>query len=170
MIYYIRPLEGAKHKHFESDVFCYNEAVKIRITAVVLRKDNILLVEQNVDNTRNWSLPGGGLDEGETLEEGIIRELIEETGVKIKVKELLYLCDYIRHDRHVVHMTFLAEAPNDEIGETTPGLDENPIKSIAYVPVDEIETYGFSKKFKKLVKNNFPNKGSYMGDKSHIGL
>lgn len=144
--------------------------MKIRITAVVLRNDNILLVEQNVDNARDWSLPGGGLEEGETLEDGIVRELIEETGITVKVKELLYLCDYIRNDRHVVHMTFLAEAPNYEIGETTPGLDENPIKSIAYVPIDEIEAYGFSKKFKNLIKNNFPNKGSYMGDKSNIGL
>lgn len=144
--------------------------MKIRITAVVLRNDNILLVEQNVDNARGWSLPGGGLEEGETLEDGIVRELIEETGVTVKVKELLYLCDYIRNDRHVVHMTFLAEAPNDEIGETTPGLDENPIKSISYVPIDKIENYGFSKKFKSLIKNDFPNKGSYMGDKSNIGL
>jgi ADP-ribose pyrophosphatase YjhB (NUDIX family) len=144
--------------------------MKIRITAVVLRNDNILLVEQNVDNGRGWSLPGGGLDEGETLEEGIIRELIEETGVTVKLKELLYVCDYIREDRHVVHITFLAEAPNDNIGETMPGLDENPIKSIAYVPIDEIESYGFSKKFKNLVKNDFPNRGSYMGDKSSIGL
>lgn len=144
--------------------------MKIRITAVVLRNDNILLVEQNVDNARGWSLPGGGLDEGETLEEGIIRELIEETGVTVKLKELLYVCDYIREDRHVVHIIFLAEAPNDNIGETMPGLDENPIKSIAYVPIDEIESYGFSKKFKNLVKNDFPNRGSYMGDKSSIGL
>lgn len=144
--------------------------MKIRITAVVLRNDNILLVEQNVDNARGWSLPGGGLDEGETLEEGIIRELIEETGVTVKLKELLYVCDYIREDRHVVHITFLAEAPNDSIGETMPGLDENPIKSIAYVPIDKIENYGFSKKFKSLIKNDFPNRGSYMGDKSSIGL
>lgn len=144
--------------------------MKIRITAVVLRNENILLVEQNVDNVRGWSLPGGGLEEGETLEDGIVRELIEETGITVKVKELLYLCDYIRNDRHVVHMTFLAEAPYDKIGETTPGLDENPIKSISYVPIDKIENYGFSKKFKSLIKNNFPNKGSYMGDKSNIGL
>lgn len=137
---------------------------------MVLRNNNILLVEQNVDNTRGWSLPGGGLEECETLEDGIVRELIEETGITVKVKELLYLCDYIRDNRHVVHMTFLAEAPNDDLGETIPGLDENPIKSIAYVPVDEIQNYGFSKKFKNLIKNDFPNKGSYMGDKSNIGL
>lgn len=144
--------------------------MKIRITAVVLLKDRILLVEQNVDNSRSWSLPGGGLEEAETLEEGIIRELSEETGIKVKVKELLYICDYIRGNRHVVHITFLAEAPNSKIGKTTPGLEENPIKRVAYVPVDDIEDYGFTKKFKRLIKNNFPNKGSYMGDKSSIGL
>lgn len=144
--------------------------MKLRLTAIILHKNNILLVEQNVDNTRGWSLPGGGLEEGETLEEGIIREVIEETGITVKVNELLYLCDYIKDNRHVVHMSFLAEAPNNEIGNTTPGLEKNPIKSIAYVPIDELEAYGFSKKFKELIKANFPNKGSYMGDKSNIGL
>lgn len=144
--------------------------MKIRITAIVLRNDRILLVEQNVDDKRGWSLPGGGLDEGETLEVGIRRELQEETGIKVQVKELLYLCDYIRNDKHVVHITFLAEAPNDELGETTPGLDDNPIKSIAYIPVSELERYGFTKKFKDLILNDFPGKGSYVGDKSNIGL
>lgn len=144
--------------------------MKIRITAVVLHEGNVLLVEQNVDNARGWSLPGGGLEEGETLKEGLVRELIEETGIAVEVKELLYVCDYIRGERHVVHMTFLAEASDNEIGETTPGLDENPIKSIAYVPIDKLQDYGFSKKFKFLIKDGFPGKGSYMGDKSNIGL
>ena len=142
--------------------------MKIRVTSIVINEDKILLVEQNVDNLRSWSLPGGGLEEGETLEAGVKRELLEETGVNITVKELLYGCDYIRDDRHVVHITFLAEALDAE--ETTPGLDENPIKSVSYIPVADIEDFGFSTKFRKLIESNFPNNGSYMGDKSNIGL
>lgn len=144
--------------------------MKIRVTAIVLNHDKILLVEQNVDRLRSWSLPGGGLEEGETLEQGVKRELMEETGLAIEVKELLYVCDYIRNDRHVIHITFLAEAPDDNLGKTTPDLDENPIKSISFVPISGIEKYGFSAKFRKLVESNFPNKGSYMGDKINIGL
>ena len=144
--------------------------MKIRVTGIVLDQDRILLVEQNVDKLRSWSLPGGGLEEGETLEQGVVRELEEETGLIVTLKELLYLCDYIRDDRHVIHITFLAEAVDTTLGTTTPGLDENPIKSILFVPVKNLKDYGFSAKFKQLVVENFPNKGAYMGDKSNIGL
>lgn len=56
-----------------------------------------------------YTFPGGGLEEGETLEEGTIREIKEELGIEVKVikklyemqsdkfnqKEIFYLCEYI---------------------------------------------------------------------------
>lgn len=144
--------------------------MKIRVTGIVIQKDTILLLEQNVDNKRNWSLPGGGLEEGETLEEGLKRELQEETGIGVEVKHLLYLCDYIRGGSHVVHITFLCSTSHSELGKTTPGLDKNEIKSAKFVPISDLETHGFSATFKRLVQDGFPHKGSYMGDKSRIGL
>lgn len=144
--------------------------MKVRVTAILIKDDKLLLLEQNVDNERGWSLPGGGLEEGETLEHALEREMVEETGLTVAVKELLYVCDYIKYGNHVVHMTFLVESNDKKLGKTTPGLDKNIIKSMSFVPISELENYGFSKKFQEIVQNNFPNKGSYMGAKSNIGL
>lgn len=143
--------------------------VKIRVTAILIKEGKILILEQNVDNQRSWSLPGGGLEEGESLEQALRREMQEETGLDVSLRELLYICDYIKYGSHVVHITFAVDT-NSSLGKTIPGLDKNEIKSMVFVPVRDLESYGFSHKFRKLIEEGFPHKGSYMGDKANIGL
>ena len=41
-----------------------------------------------------WTFPGGGVEEGETLEQAVIREVKEETGLDVKVVRLLFEEDY----------------------------------------------------------------------------
>lgn len=48
--------------------------------AIVIKNAKILLMYTN--RYEDYSLPGGGVDEGETLEQGLIRELNEETGAQ----------------------------------------------------------------------------------------
>jgi len=85
----------------------YNLDIKVRVTGILIENERLLLVKQRVNDSRGWSLPGGTLEPGETIEECIIREMKEETGLNTEIEKLLYICDRIEKERHVVHITLL---------------------------------------------------------------
>lgn len=60
------------------------EKIGIRPATITLYGDKILLVKSQYNGKEFFLFPGGGLDFGETLEEGAIRETVEETGIKVK--------------------------------------------------------------------------------------
>jgi mutator protein MutT len=146
---------------------------KVRATAILIENGHILLTEQKVSESlsRSWSLPGGTLELGETLEECVIREVKEETGLDIVVDKLLYVCDRIMDDRHVVHITLAVRRTGGtlQLG-VEPEAGANPIKSVKMVPVSELHEYGFSERFCKLARSGFPNSGTYQGTIANIGL
>ena len=112
---------------------------KVRATGILVENGKILLVQQNVTESqdRNWSLPGGGLEFGEGIEDCLEREILEETGLQVVVRDLLYICDRIEDGRHMVHLTFLLE----RIGGTlTRGVEPekaaNPIGDVRMVAIE----------------------------------
>jgi 8-oxo-dGTP diphosphatase len=57
--------------------------------AVVTDGDRVLLARLSWPDAELWTLPGGGVDFEETVEEGAVREVLEETGYDVVVEELL---------------------------------------------------------------------------------
>jgi ADP-ribose pyrophosphatase YjhB (NUDIX family) len=143
----------------------------VRAAGILIEANRLLLIKQYVTPTRGWSLPGGKLEVDETIEQCLVREMREETGLDVKIKELLYVTDRFRgSDTHVVHMSFLLERIGENTGEFEwTHLDPRPSKSspelreIKMVPIEELTTFGFTPKFSELLKNNFPDRG-YKGD------
>ena len=147
-----------------------NYIYNIRVTGILIEKDEILLVKQKIAPDRNWSLPGGRVEVGETLHESMIREMLEETGLVVKCQKLLYLCEKLDVSPPILHVTFLLEREGGTIELPTNEYDENPISDVKFVKICQLKEYGFSEKFITLVRSGFPQFGSYMGDKKNIGL
>ena len=62
---------------------------------ILIKKGKVLLVQDSKSKT--WEFPGGGIDEGETKEQGIVREFLEETGLQVdpeSVKFFIEIQDY----------------------------------------------------------------------------
>ncbi|MGX5433025.1 NUDIX hydrolase [Bacillus toyonensis] len=143
--------------------------MQVRVTGILIESEKVLLVKQKVAN-RDWSLPGGRVENGETLEEAMIREMKEETGLDVKVKNLLYVCDKPDVLPSLLHITFLLERMEGEITLPSNEFDHNPIQDVQMVRIEELSSYGFSEKFTKLASEKFLNAGSYQGLKQNIGL
>jgi len=143
---------------------------QIRVTGLLIENDRVLLVRQTVASDREWSLPGGRAEAGETLEEAIIREMLEETGLHVKVAKLLYLCDKTDCVPPILHITFLLEKLSGFIKMPTNEFDENPIGDVKFACFSELPALGFSQIFLDLLMNGLPNAGSYQGRKENIGL
>lgn len=143
--------------------------IRIRVTGILIENNSLLLLEQKTESNRAWSLPGGKVEVKETLEQALKREMKEETGLDISVGDLVYVCDNILENKHILHITFLCKKISGKLG-AIPGIDTQKINSVLFVPIDKLHEKGFSEKFISLLKNGFPNKGSYMGSKSNIGL
>lgn len=142
----------------------------IRITGILIENNKILLVQQKLSDKRNWSLPGGRLERGETLSQGLIREMKEETGLDVELVRMLYVCDVASSSNTILHITFLIKRVGGEIELPSNEFDENPIYDVKFVPVSELAQYGFSEKFMQVINDGFSNAGNYVGDKMNIGL
>ena len=143
---------------------------RVRPTAVLIEDGRLLIVKQKVSDQRHWSLPGGALEYGETVAQCLVRETKEETGLDVKVKDLLYICDRFRHlDHHIVHMTFLVERVGDRpvsdvfLHEDVDSGSHDMMREVRLVPIEELPAYGFSPTFLQLVQDGFPDRG-YKGD------
>ena len=142
----------------------------VRATGILIEDGKILIVKQKVDDARGWSLPGGKMERGETLGQALVRELKEETGLKVEAGELLYVCEKTDADPPVIHITFLVKRTGGEISLPTNEFESTPIYDVKMAEIDRLPDYGFSEKFADIVKKGFPGRGSYRGDKFNIGL
>jgi ADP-ribose pyrophosphatase YjhB (NUDIX family) len=68
----------------------------VGVGGVVIRDGRALLIRRGSEPLRGeWSIPGGMLEVGETLVEGVARELLEETGLQVKVLDLIEVFERI---------------------------------------------------------------------------
>lgn len=93
-----------------------------------------------------WCLPGGKLEPGEAIEEGLVRELVEETGVQPEVGRLLFVQQFSDDDANYIEFIFQISNPADfieiNLSETING--EQEIDECGFVDLGEV---GFYPKF-----------------------
>lgn len=64
---------------------------------IILKDDKLVVMERHNKGRHYCTFPGGGLEIGETFEECVERELLEEFGIIVKARKMIYA--YERHDK-----------------------------------------------------------------------
>lgn len=83
---------------------------KLGASACVWRGGKVLLVERAKPPLGLWSLPGGHVEPGETVEDAARRELMEETGLTAELQHLVGVFDIIRRDANGILLIHYAVA------------------------------------------------------------
>ncbi|MFQ5674583.1 MAG: NUDIX hydrolase [bacterium] len=79
----------------------YPDRPLVGVGAVLLENNRILLVKRKFEpKSKLWTLPGGLVKKGETVQEALVRELREECGLSIEPGRLVDVIDYIERDEN----------------------------------------------------------------------
>lgn len=75
------------------------ELISTGVGAVIFKDKDVLLIQRGKAPFKGqWSIPGGGLEYGETLHHAVHREVFEETSVKIEILDLLEVYEVLPSD------------------------------------------------------------------------
>jgi len=110
------------------------------VHAIVVKDNSILLVKRapHLDEAGKWALPGGFLDHGETLEQGALRELHEETGWEGKIISLFRINsnpDRPHEDRQNVAVEFIIEPIRQADKPDAESVD------VAWIPFEKLGSF-----------------------------
>src|SRR5208282_362576 len=134
----------------------YPERPLVGVGGVVIQDGRALLIRRGGPPLQGeWSIPGGTLELGESIADGIRRELLEETGVEVRVGELIEVFDRIfpdvsgRIQYHFVIVDYLCEVVR---GEARAGSD---VTDIAWAREEELPRYSLSAAANRVIRRAF---------------
>lgn len=148
--------------------------IRTAARALIIEDNKVLTIKMQDKTGIFYILPGGGQQHGETLEEGLQRECLEELGAHVKVGELLYLREYIGKNHefrdthgnfHQVESVFRCELSDPQAVGSGTNHDNKQI-GIEWIPLVEMPQRRF---LPHAIKSAFNESGfeplaHYLGD------
>jgi ADP-ribose pyrophosphatase YjhB (NUDIX family) len=141
----------------------YPERPVVGVGGVVIEEGRALLIRRGSEPLLGqWSIPGGTLELGESLQQGVARELLEETGLQVRVLEMIEVFDRIylapsetmsgdgTHPKfHFVIVDYLCERIS---GEPCAASD---VTDVAYAAEDELERFQLTPTATRILRKAF---------------
>jgi 8-oxo-dGTP diphosphatase len=131
----------------------------VGVGAVLVHDGRVLLIRRGKEPLRGrWLIPGGTVEWGETLEQAVVREVEEETGLVVRAREMVAVLDRIHRDgdeisHHFVIVDYLCELVS---GTLRAGSDA---EDAALVPVAELPAYDVPAKALEVIEEGLRRLG-----------
>ena len=120
--------------------------IRVRPTALIIENDSILLVEYKDEEGVHYNLPGGGAEPGESVTEGVRRELMEETMLEANVGPIAFVYEYVPHlnrvdpgsDVHTLYLVFEC-IPIEGSNPRFPDHPDGDQSGVRWIPLAELD-------------------------------
>jgi len=135
----------------------------VGVGGVLIEEGRTLLIKRGSEPLLGqWSIPGGTLELGESLQDGVAREMLEETGLEVRVLDMIEVFDRIflepearivdgkpRPKYHYVIVDYLCERLN---GTAKAGSD---VTDIAFATEEELERFHLTPTAMRVLRQAF---------------
>ena len=133
----------------------YPDQPIVGIGAVIINGGKIVLIKRgNEPGKGKWSIPGGHVNLGEALEQAVIRESKEETGLDVENPRLIDVVSNVDLDEkgkvkyHHVIIDYFVHVKNGTAQASSDAAE------LRWVPFDKVEDYDLTKSFRLFFRNN----------------
>jgi 8-oxo-dGTP pyrophosphatase MutT (NUDIX family) len=116
--------------------------LKNRVAGIVIREGKVLVIHRFNKGEEYYVFPGGGQEKDETSKEAVIREMFEETSLKVVPKKLLY---HITWDENIENFFYLcdedgAEAKFQEDSEEYVEMQksDDQVYKLEWIPIEDL--------------------------------
>ena len=134
----------------------YPERPLAGVAAIVFRGSEVLLIKRGrAPALGKWSVPGGLVELGESLEAAVRREVMEEVGLEVKAIDLVAALDRVIFDRngrveyHYILLDFLCEVVG---GRLNAGTDADECR---FVAMEDLGLYDMTRGTEEVIKRAF---------------
>ena len=133
----------------------YPKKPVVGVGAIILDEGKILLEKRkNAPGKGKWSVPGGLVDLGERIEQAVIREVKEETGLDVYEPRLVDVVNYVSlGEKDVVKYHFVIVDYLVTVKEGKPKASSDA-EALKWVPLNEVEEYDLTESFRRFFKQN----------------
>ncbi len=123
-------------------IHSFGNKLRIRVCGICIQDNKILLVKHHSLGETGilWAPPGGGMSFGETAEDALKREFVEETGLTVSIEKFLCVNEYLSPPLHAVELFFLVQTEGILKMGSDPELqaDQQIITDVEWVSMETI--------------------------------
>jgi 8-oxo-dGTP diphosphatase len=122
----------------------FGNHIRSRVNGILIEGEKILMIKHLMGNGKIlWSVPGGGMNFGQSAAENLKREFSEETSLNIEVKAYLFVYEYLAAPLHAMEHFFRVEKIGGNLAlGTDPELypDFQIIEEVRWMSINEIRS------------------------------